>query len=83
MEVGVLRAGVDLGFVLFYLHIRLKVDGSSKHLGDGSVRIQPALASFLRLLCLFGFAPKYTDLLLKGSFTTGFVKLKHRNFLFC
>lgn len=29
-----------------------------------------------------GFAPKYTDLLVKGSFASGFVKLKCRTYCF-
>lgn len=90
MEVGVLRAGVDLGLVWFCFTFtsqaqcplyREEVEGRWKLWITWKWLVldtaSPRLFSVLALPGLWGFfAPKYTDLLVKGSFVSGFGKLK-------
>lgn len=48
----------------------------------GLFRYSQPLPLFLCLLCVFDFSLKYTDCLVKGSFTSGFMKLKYKTYPF-
>lgn len=95
LEVGVLRARVGLGLLLFSCILpwyhrhsvhnterRLRVAGTSEELQNGSLQWCLLSASSLCLVHLFVFAPKYAEILVRDSFTSGLVKLKWKSLLF-